>query len=572
MDRRSFLKTGLTGIAGLASLPAAMDSLAFRIVTGFVQKARAESLGVSQDSTRYHVNLWLNGGPIRFAFDHWIKLSTGEDIGTIAANNQWLATAFTSSNGMVTGAELKTMNYNGVQVPYLFQTKIANGKGGSRSASDILNNMMVMRGFASKSDGHDVNSLLVQVPVTGMPSLQGMMADQAENLFAGVMVSGTSGSFFASNTNKAYTKTAANPSTLMSPFQVGSTMTTSFNLKASQQAAYDTAMAYMKTYARSNRVGAETLNKNLENAAKKIKAGLGDIEGFWTDAVTRYKTAMLASVAMTTAGINDVYLDGKGQAIYGYPFSEMGVALGRVSAVYQAGTDMRDVVKRMHFADLPEQFALAEYVLRNDLSTNIGIYHNGFRLDSALFPTTIGGVAQNVTMSRMDSDMDGANGRLTTLLVANRFYSGILAGILEFKDSLNLYKRSGTNANLWNESVLQVSSEFSRAVSPTGGTGHGYNHMVTSVYSGAIQNGPYVAGNIKMATTGNGTNGAAADIDGYKGSQGATPGVAAVPSSLVGLMRLDSNPWENSAPPVVSFNESTGVFVNNYGKSKIVGG
>jgi hypothetical protein len=96
--------------------------------------------------------------------------------------------------------------------------------------------------------------------------------------------------------------------------------------------------------------------------------------------------------------------------------------------------------------------------------------------------------------------------------------------------------------------------------------------MVTSVYSGAIQNGPYVAGNIKLATTGNGTNGAAADIDGYKGSQGATPGVAAVPSSLVGLMRLNSNPWENSAPPVVSFNDSTGVIVNNYGKSKIVGG
>jgi hypothetical protein len=549
-----------------------MDSLAFKVVAGFVQQARAETLGISQDSTRYHVNLWLNGGPIRFAFDHWIKLGAGEDIGAIAMNNQWLATAFTSANGMVTGTELKTMNYNGVLVPYLFQTKIANGKGGSRSASDILNNMMVMRGFASKSDGHDVNSLLVQVPVTGMPSLQGMMADQAENLFAGVMVSGTSGSFFASTTNKAYTKTSASPTALMSPFQVGTSMTTSFNLKASQQAAYDTAMAYMKTYARSNRVGAATLNKNLENAAKKIKAGLGDIEGFWTEAVARYKTAMLSTVAMTTAGINDVYLDGAGQAIYGYPSSEAGVALGRVSAVYQKGTDMRDVVKRMHFADLPEQFALAEYVLRNDLSNNIGIFHNGFRLDSALFPTTIGGVAQNVTMSRMDSDMDGANGRLSTLLIANRFYSGILAGILEFKDSLNQYKRAGTNANLWNESVLQVSSEFARSVAPTGGTGHGYNNMVTSIYSGAIQNGPYVTGNLLMKTTGNGTNGAAADVDGYKGSQGATPGVAAVPSSLVGLMRLNSNPWENSAPPLVTFNESTGVFVNNYGKSKLVGG
>jgi hypothetical protein len=96
--------------------------------------------------------------------------------------------------------------------------------------------------------------------------------------------------------------------------------------------------------------------------------------------------------------------------------------------------------------------------------------------------------------------------------------------------------------------------------------------MVTSVYSGAIKNGPYVVGNIAYSATGNGTNGAAAAIDGYKGSIGSTPGVGVVPSSLVSLMRLNSNPWENTAPSLIRFNEGAGTIVNLYGASKIVGG
>ncbi|WP_413293347.1 hypothetical protein ACLSU7_18350 [Bdellovibrio sp. HCB185ZH] len=571
-NRREFLKQGMI-LGGTVLSASILESLAMKIGAGFIQQARAEAL-TGQADPRFLLNIWINGGPMRYSFDQWVKIYDGDNI----VANPYVSTAFNFSGGKVAGLAYKTFKYNGLNVPHIFSLPIKNGQGGSRNASDALNNMLVMRGFGSAFDGHDTNALLVQVPVSGLPSLNGLLADSSERLFAGVMT-GNNNVGFTSSHNKAGTQVGGGyVRELMAGFAQSSTIATTTAGKEAYKNAYENAMSYLKAYARSNRLGADTLNKNLENASAKMKQGISDIDGFWDAAVNRYKNAVEGTARMSgVSGISEAPVTPSSLAgpagqfgIFGFVNSG-GFNLQR-NFTLAPDFDMREMTSALTYNDFYQQLALAEYCLTKELTASVSVGTSNFNNVRIRTSYIAGDDVNNLfvnggNLAFSHTDMDGNTGAYTALLLTHNFYSGILAGILEMRDRLQTVRRASTGANMWSESVIQVSAEFARNAAISGqSSGHGYPCMVTSAFSGAIKNGPYVIGNLRQ-NAGNGTNGYGAAISGYLSG---VPSTASATSTLSRLMRIESNPWENTAPAMISFNESTGVITSLVGMPKVV--
>jgi hypothetical protein len=109
--------------------------------------------------------------------------------------------------------------------------------------------------------------------------------------------------------------------------------------------------------------------------------------------------------------------------------------------------------------------------------------------------------------------------------------------------------------DLWSETVLQITSDFGRITrADGGGSDHGFNQMITSVYSGIIKT-PLVIGNIYQTYNNGygagyaGTQGVGAPIEGYNQSGRPTPVMPA--STVAALLRVSKNPFENLAAPLV---------------------
>ncbi|AFY00810.1 hypothetical protein [Bdellovibrio bacteriovorus] len=573
--RRGFLKK--TAVVGGSILTAGVvETLLSKIGAGFIQQARAESLGMHND-TRRHIAVWLYGGPPRYAFDQWVKAYDGDNI----VSNPYVATAFTKSGSKYSGMEYKTFKYNGFNVPHLFSLNLKDGQGNMRPAVDVLDNMLIVRGFGTGFDGHDTNKLLVQIPVTGLPSMSGLLADQSERLFASIQF-GRTGVPFSSQKNKAVTIAGSGYlNDLMRGFALGSDVQGISLGKEQYSSAYDNTMAYLKSYARSNRLGASILNKNLENAAKKMKEGISDADAFWAPAVSRYRNAIEGSAQLLNiAGINDgpilaQNLSMQDLLIFGMvDLTVDGKRITQAQNVKLANDfDLGLLIRNLKFNDFAEQMALAEYCIVKDLTSSVLVGATNFNNINVRTPTGTNDAIHDAmsegkrNLPYCHTDMDNQTHAPVSVMLSHGFYSGILGGILEMRDALK--KQTSNGVNLWDESVIQVSSEFARNVDTNGKTTpHGFQNMVTSAFSGAIKRGPYLVGNILQRTGTHGTNGYGAAIgEGYpvKG----IPGPAMVNATLAQIMRVKENPWENTAPSLIDFNESTGVVSSRFGKAKV---
>ncbi len=94
-------------------------------------------------------------------------------------------------------------------------------------------------------------------------------------------------------------------------------------------------------------------------------------------------------------------------------------------------------------------------------------------------------------------------GAMPALILTTAYYRGLAAGLLELIDQLK--KNRVNNTDVWSETVVQLLSEFNRTTRTDGsGSDHGYFQMITSVFSGAFQDGPHVMRNIKRKGWGGG--------------------------------------------------------------------
>lgn len=537
INRRLFLTGGLT-LGASVLVPAPIEKLMNVMADGFIQKARADALGLL--GSRNYVNLLLAGAPLRYGFDHWMRTNSSDPT---MVSNPMVATALTSSNGRVTGTEYKTFDYKGVLVPHMFSHNVYSSKG-ERPLTDLLDNMMVIRGYGTGMDGHPTNATVQMAPLGGASSIAGLAADFSNKNFQAIQWPdrGAYGNF-NSATGKAMNKLNGDKPVvnLLEGFApVAADRVKASELLKRQQSALELAQVRLQRYIKSDAPGSKILASNMGNASALLKKGVGNIDGYWSEAAARYKTLIEKSMRMSgLPGLSDTAIisDTK-SSIWNMHVGEGNIGLSHIG-------DLRDVIGTRTMANnMAESFALTEYVLKQGLATSIELL-----IDS------IGTVQLNTDGSGLKNyslinDMH-SSGAVGALVMTTTFYRGVAAAILELADQLRATKIYNGN-DLWSETVFQITSEFSRSARTDGsGSDHGFNQMVTSVFSGIITS-PLVVGNIKQENhdpSNIGTQGIAVPIDNYNQTGPPTPAMAA--SAVAGLLRVPKNPFENVASPLV---------------------
>jgi hypothetical protein len=546
LSRRDILTGGaIIGgtVLGAALTQSPVEKILEAMSLGVIRKAQAESSGV--DGVRNYINIIMPGAPSRYAFDHWLRTNT-TDPGL--QYNPMVSTKFVNSGGRAAGVINEYFNYRGLLVPHMFSHNVYNSAGAQRPLTDLLNHMLVIRGYGTGFDGHPFNATAQQSPVGGVASVGGMAADESVKTFEAVQWPdrGDFGSF-ASLNGKALNKLSGAPLTnLMEGFGgPAAGRTAGRSVKDRNIAAYELAQARLNAYAKSDSAGASIVAKNLTNATALMKKGIADVDSFWGPAVARYRAVIENSLRQSgLAGISDMALISTQDVTW-----KLHVAAGNFGLVLSADYDLRSALPTVQAPDtLAEGLALAEYTLKKGLVTSLDLqagHMNGWVVKQA--GTGV------VSSQQVIHDMH-ESGAAAGLFYATTYYRGLSAGLLELIDQLK-----GTTINgktVWSETVVQLISDFGRSARADGsGSDHGFNQMVTSVFSGAFSNGPFVVGNIAQAGHGGGytgTQGIGVAISGY--NQNGRPTPVAASSTVAALLRLPKNHYENLAAPLVKLN------------------
>lgn len=566
MKRRDFLKNSIftAGAFAGSSLyrPSAAEGYAFSIVKEMISKAQAESVG-ALGQTRNYVGVLLGGAPARWVFDQWVRTNPSDPNVNVSGMAH---TKLTFGAGGLTGSEPGYFQHRELLVPHLFSTS-AMTSSGNRPLTELLDNMAVIRGYGTGIDGHPLNAVRQLVPVGGLPSITGAVADGGDHLFSGVAYPPRSDfGQFISQRGQALNILSLNPPLhqLMRgfappPAQFGLAR----SAKEKYQDIYDRAMSALKVYAESDSPGNRIVAQNLEKARTLIKRGISDLDGFWNPTLEKYQNAFRINArAIGLPGISS------GPMLYQPGFGpRMNVDFRLVGPVFQPhpAFDLRQAIEIMDTNYLSEGFALTEYLLRERLCSAIELF------DINMKDVRLRGLndAAPVT-NRVEYDMHDW-GAYSTLLFSAGLFRGISGLILELKSALQRAS-ARPGQSLWDETVVHVFGDFGRSArTASSGSDHGFHSMVSSLFSGCIRE-PMVVGNISnggLTPDYAGAYGVGVPISDYNMPGLPTP--ALMTSSLAEVLRLPVNPWRNVAEPLL-INQSDRIVYSSFGKGKIVGG
>lgn len=540
-SRRGFMAGAFTLGAGTFIFDP-IRALTEGITDHFIAQAQAATTGTL--ASRNYVNIQMGGAPIRYQFDQWLRTSVNDialaNVAATKALNPMICNSFNiDSQGKVSLA-MRTTTYRNVVVPIIFSQSVYNSKGQKRALTDLLNNMMVVRGFGSGLDGHQFNILAQQAPIGGVPTLTAIAAEAVPTTFDSIQWPDRGGNgTFISNAGKAQNKiTGSTPlSTLMEGFGVPANKG-AYNLKNTYATSMDLAQARLKSYARSNNSGAKIVGQNLTNATDMMKKGVANLSSYWTAAVPRYEAAISASLRES----NLPFISDK--ALISDETAPWALGTGDIIKISKK-SDARNIIKAATIQNYAQSLALAEYILKEGLAASLDV-----RADS-LMSLAVQSLTDTSAVNRNLGLDIHATGAPMVILLMTAYFRGIAAGILEFSEQL------GTD--LWSNTVVQLQGDFGRTARSNGtGSDHGYNQMVTSAFSGAFNNGPIVVGNIKQAghnANYDGTQGIGAAISGY--NQSGIPNTAMAASTVTALLGVDHNPFANTASPLVTLANGT---------------
>lgn len=513
MNRRDFLRAG--GAAVLTQLTSC-------IVGGLIRKAVAEAMGLNP---RNYVNIHLEGGPNRFTFDHWLQAKPGDPA---LDYNPHVATYLSGNT-----PSYQLTSYRGLQVPWLWQFDVATGNGGRRKMSDLLDHMAVIRGYSTGADGHTGNLMKQTQPVPGGVNLAGLCADRGSRLLGAIAADlGIVGLGFKSGKGFAQVKVP------LSGNAVGNLLG-DFKTDAPLPASLDTAVRALATYSESDYPGSDILKKDMDRAVDKMRQGVAEVDGYWSGALARYKTAIANSVRpqiLYPGGIpglttGDLVSDGS---------NSYRLSCYASTTVIAAGYPLAACVQNAELTYLAELFALSEYVIVNDLAGAIELFP--LLLNNITFPGTStfnGPQTQTTTLMAGDEHLSGPAG---TIMMGSMLYRGLAAGLLELVTALKA-------AGAFERTVIHITGDFGRTprsgqAPDQNGADHGWDSCVTSVISGLIKS-PLVAGNIyknkydPMFSSYPGSWGQAAPMS----ATGLPASPVNVGATIAHLLGIDDNPW-----------------------------
>lgn len=504
MSRRDLMKSmGRIGV-GLAPMQLLINGL----VDGLVNKAYAQAVNTNLPPRNY-IFMMIGGGIPRWQWDQ--PLVPYEANTSIIQPSQRLAHVFTrfTDNGGTYERPIystKAITRNGVtlNMPHLWGNSIPTANGGTVPMENLLDNMLMMRSFDGLIDFHSEAASIQIRPSGSAPSIDGLVADRSNKPLPASSFGGA-GNFRSAKGAGIATCNGNDPlNQLMSPFSrsgnfnpftqgqvVNDGLPAVFmSRRDAMDAALKNALAQLGAVAKSRYPGSEALFSVRNLAEPLIKQGITNLLPVYTGLLNKYQGLISRCAATAMPGITDKPVStanlapetGNEAKYNGYKIQTMipdvmEIRNPNLASIIQASTNI-DVVA--------ESFAVAEYLITNGLSSSVRMGLD--EVKSLLIQSGIDfNTLQPVSKNGYWNNDSHAGGSWTGLIINSFIFTSLSACLYELIAQLKA-------KNLFDESIIQISSDFGRNPGSNGGTGHESRSSATTLISGAIKK-PMVLGN-----------------------------------------------------------------------------
>ncbi len=526
-SRRDLMKfLGVGTFSGVIQSP--MELLLESMVDGLVTQAVANETG---KRARNYVFIQQHGAPSRWMYDLFINPNNDSKfVASKGVGSEFNQVGSVYDGVKYVGHKLKGGKYYG---PRIWTQEVARAGGGNRRIDDLMNNMLVIQGVDTGNAGHSPSAELLNNPFTPV-SLGGAVADKSDTPITSLTM-GTSAQLYKSKLGKSQKNlsTGGNPlRTLMSPFSKKAS-NQMLNVEKSISNRLLASISSLNAYHGSTFSGSKSISIDQKNAVDLMATSVDDLGTKWTSLTAKYSDVVRRTIDMSASGLTG--------------FSDMAIGLADVSArdslIYQHGTnqvtntDLREAILGAGVGALVERFAVAEYVLINQLSSSVGLGIGG---TNSLKLAYNGAAASNSGVGH-DQHTVGA---MVSLLSNTLMYRALSACLLTLIDSLK--NQPGFMGNtLFDDTVIRVASEFGRSAKADGsGADHASMSATNSIYSGSIK-GLTITGDVTAAHRYNnnyvGSWGTAAKAQAL-GNRAINPGnVASSMSTLLGIEQISVN-------------------------------
>jgi hypothetical protein len=516
-SRRDFLKHTLT------STPLLMSALRLSPFGLFMESIIKKAYGIKdvEGSNPFnYVGIMMQGAPPRWVFDLPLRPNGEADpfMASPMVNTQLI-------NNLPTYHQLKIGKY---YMPILWDKYIPVLSGGKVKMSELLQNIIMFRGYNLGVDGHGGNQVRHFRPNNGGTSIDGELGAKSSRPIPNVACGRVFG--FSSPTGSSQIQVSlsdSNPlTTLMSNFALSSG--DPLSMKAGQvEAAFDLVLKAMEAEAHQNNVPLKNTYANRINAKKVFKEEYGNLKDWYTIRYNEYRRLERECFS------NHEYSLGPG--IQEHEFlktikEEHGLPENyyRIQNINQRGTHFPEwgisfedsISEETYVYAMSHTLTISEFLLQNKLTSALTLNWSNLR---------------NVQIGdkKINPTNDGhSNGTLASMFLYSKMYQAIASGLNEFKNFLS-------SIDQFDKTVIQLSGDFNRSARFDGsGSDHGWKGTNTTVMSGMIKEHGIV-GNCKTYTTGGhrGTWGVAAGLDFLGGSEMAFGHVA---SSIATMLECDS--------------------------------
>lgn len=526
-SRRDFLKHTL-----MAS-PFCMNAMRLSPFALFLESVIKKAYGIEDDINANNLNyvgIMMTGGPPRWMFDLPLRPNGNQDpfldspmVCTQIVNNQ------------LTYAQKKIGQY---YMPMMWDKYIPQVNGGRIKMSDMLQNIMMFRGYNLGVDGHSGNQIRHFRPNTGGTSIDGQLGSESSRPIPNVACGNTYG--FSSPTGSSQVSVSLGDNdplnTLLSNFRLNGGNTPLTMKDSDVEAAFDQVLKSMEAKAHKNNVPLQNAYKNRINAKKVFKEEYGNLKDWYQTRYNEYRD--LERECFT----NSAYSLGSG--IQDHPYFQFREAHGlpnnyyKINNINQRDTHLPDwgvdleqsLQANTYVYALSHTLTIAEFLIQNKLTSAMTLQWSNLR------NIRIG--SKNIGVTN-----DGHNnGAMTSLFLYSKYFQAIAAGLNEFRNFL-------TQIGEFDKTVIQLSGDFNRSARFSGsGSDHGWQGTNSTVLSGMVKEHA-ILGNCTARTGGThkGSWGEAGGMDFLGGSHMAFGHVA---SSIATMLECDSTSENN--PSLVS--------------------
>ncbi len=534
------------------------------LVAGRIQAALAQTKEVE---LRNYVQIGMHGAPNRFCFDHFLKTRDSESM----IQNPMVHTQF--GGGAPAGDPVYALEKHTradgstLLIPPLWNRGLRTSAG-IRQPHELLANMITIRGYGTGVDGHPTNAVRQTLPSTSQISIAGLAAQYSTRLFHAVSFPyNQSFSGFRSPTRRAPVTLRATAEAnlvelLLDPFRQRPETSPLFGLRSRYADLMDHARHFLQTAFQSDPTTQRFSRDLAAEATKQISKGVSGLNENWGPTYNRYHSLVHeAARRLDIQGLSSQPLVNSKKTDRRFSLS----ATELRTPILDPGYDIRSGLATWSCNGMAQMFAFLEHVLKENLVTSLEV--GGYMLT----PRGITIRTQGATHHVIHSFDEHLTGSYCALMLDSAFFRALSTGLMELTAALQEHA-APNGKTVFENTVIHLTSEFGRSPREDGsGSDHGFNAMITSLLSGAIQGGPYVLGNILRTglpgTAYSGTWGLTAPTKVGGANVNMNPAyVAATVSELLGSPH---NPWANIAQPLAKI--ESGNLVLNTEPGGIVG-